>query len=179
MKTRPINSVGIAIAIPLFVLIAAFALNTPPTPVNAEPATGFQPPVSPPPPAPATRLDECQIAASEPETPQKIVEPIQPPEPPDTALRPIPPDDPLTLNIKSDLSAEVARIKLMELENAWNKLINGNHPAQSKELESLKLIAKDFYDKSVTYYKTGNYRLSLIYSHLSLEIIHAIEEIRR
>lgn len=66
----------------------------------------------------------------------------------------------------------------MELEKMWNKLINENHPTQSKELESLKFIAKDFYDKSVMYYKAGNYRLSLIYSHLSLEIVHAIEEIR-
>ncbi len=178
---RPINLVAVfAIAMLLFVLTVAFALDMPPTltpPVNAEPATGFQPPASPPqPPAPTARFDEYQVA---PETPQKIAKSIQPPEPLDVASCPVPPDTLPNPSVKSDLSAEVAKIKLMELENAWNKLINEIPPTQSKEIENLKPIAKDFHDKSVMYYKAGNYRLSLVYSHLSLEIIHAIEEFRR
>ena len=177
---RPISSVILATAIPLFALIGAFALNIPPTPpppVNAEPAIGFQPPVSPPQPsAPTARFDEYQVA---PETPQrKTVESIQLPEPLDKAPYPISPEASLNPSIKPDLSAEMAKMKLMELENAWNKL-NEIHTTQSKEIENLKLTAKTFYDRSVKYYNAGNYRLSLVYSHLSLEIIRAIEEIGR
>ncbi len=174
IKMRPSNLVAIAIL--LFVLAVASALDMPPTPpVNAE-SVAFQPSVpSQQPSAPAARFDEYDVA---PKTPQEIAESIQPSEPLDIASRPIPPDTSPNPSVKSDLSAEAAKMRLMELENAWNKL-NEIHPTQSKEIENLKPIAKNFYDKSVMYYKAGNYRLSLIYSHLSLEIIHAIEEIRR
>ena len=172
---KPINSVVIfAVAILLFVFVGAFALNIPPTPpVNVEPATAL--PISPPqPPAPTTRLDEHQVL---PETPQRSVESIQPPEPLDKAPS-IPPDTPSNPSVKP-VSSEMAKMKLMELENAWNKLVNETNSAQSKEIDDLKHTAKIFYDRSVMYYNAGNYRLSLIYSHLSLEIIRAIEEIRR
>ena len=114
---RPTNSVAVfAIAVLLLVLIVAFALDMPstlPPLVNAEPATSFQLPISPPqPPTPTARFDEYKIA--EPETPQKIAKSIQPPDPLDVASRPIPPDTPPNPSVKS----EVARIKLMELENA-------------------------------------------------------------
>ncbi len=176
---RPANSVVIfAIAILLLALAVAFALDTPtptqpPSPANVELTTNLQQPL--PPPQPLTHEDG-HLAL---ETPQRIAESIQPPEPLDKVSRPIPPDTPPRLGIRSDLSAETAKIKLMELENAWNKLVNEIHPTQSKEIENLELTAKNFHDMSVKYYNAGNYKLSIIYSHLSLEIIHAIEEIRR
>ena len=152
MKMRPSNLVAVfAIAILLFVLAVVSALDMPSTPpVNAEPVASQPSVPSQQPSAPAARFDEYRVA---PETPQEIAKSIQPPEPLDIASRSIPPDTSLNPNVKSDLSAEMAKMRLMELENAWNKLINEIHPTQSKEIENLKPTAKNFYDKSAMYYK--------------------------
>ncbi len=160
-------------------LASMFATNLSPTsaqsPIPAKPVSTPSSPSDAPqhPPLPPTPTVEFNEHTK---NPQKAAEPIPPPEPLDKTLDPIHPNVPPDIEVKPDLS-ETAKTKLTELENNI-ELIN-NKPTQSKEVEELKHLANNFYDRSVMYYKAGNYRLSIIYSQLSLEIIHAIEEIRR
>ena len=154
-------------------LASMFATNLSPTsaqaPIPAKPVSTPSSPSDAPqnPPQPLTPTVEFNEHTK---NPQKAAEPL------DKTLDPVHPNVPPDIEVKPDLS-ETAKMKLAELENNI-KLIN-NKPTQSKEVEELKHLANNFYDRSVIYYKAGNYRLSIVYSQLSLEIIHAIEEIRR
>ncbi len=159
-----VSAITLALAINPFTTYAQ-------SPTPAEPAPNFLPQNFPnaanPPQPPEIEFNENF------QNPQRTVKPAPPSEPLDKTPNHV---HPVVLDIDIEPNmAEMAKMRLIELEN--NIELIKDIPMQSKEVKELKLLAKDFYDRSVMYYKAGNYRLSIIYSRLSVEIVHAIEEL--
>jgi len=71
-----------------------------------------------------------------------------------------------------------------ELQRNYEELGNLNDISMIKyhnaeEIGKLKALAEDLYTKATEHYDTGEYKESIIYTHLSLEVVHAIHELMR
>ena len=74
----------------------------------------------------------------------------------------------------SDLAEE-------ELTNAYKelKILNSSLEgiSQSNDIKTLEIFAESLYEKSKELYNSGNYRDSIIYSHLCLEAVLSIQKL--
>lgn len=112
------------------------------------------------------------IAHSMPPAPIEIrsandIPPQNPPEP-----APLQTNDPISPIQPKDLSEE-ARMKLMEVKNEYSSI----DKVQQEETTYLKTLAMKLYNKSLECYNKGDYKLSIAYSRISLEIIRTIKDL--
>ena len=115
------------------------------------------------------------IAHSMPPAPIEIrsandIPPQNPPEP--APLQTNDQKNPVNPIQPKDLSEE-ARMKLMEVKNEYSSI----EKVQQEETTYLKTLAMKLYNKSLECYNKGDYKLSIAYSRISLEIIRAIRDL--